>query len=700
MVKNEWIKLCGNRTLLLFMILMLLFNGLYYKWSLDVHADIQNQEPSASAYRQFTGELLTLSASDEEKLRFVSDSLTEMSEIMERQLRSEMGMIHNNDAESHLLSALYQEIEDELSRVTGYRDQIDTILQNVDVQMRRLEFGNYGALERHFLESRLTKTREIYGGLADVEPVFYPSRGIRALVDDPVTDCCCLFILLFAVFQLLTAERQNELIILSKTTRRGRGAHGTAKAAALSILCVTVTVVMITESVLVIGSIYPFASLMHPAQSVFTYCALRISLLGYLCIYTLIKMLFYLMCTAVFYVICCLFRKVVFVFFMLAGTVGLTVFLYLSISEVSWLAPLKTMNPIAFGQAGALLERFQCANVFGLAVNKLVLYPCLCAALALAFFAAGIRAFAQAYEKHAVSDRFSFLEKKKKGHVGILRHECYKALVAQRILIVLAVAGIFAYALNTPFGEKRMSLSELFYNQYSEEVKGAYTDKTDEFIRQNQEIVTAWMREPGVEEWQQITYRAMSEALTQMSQYTQYLAAHENSYYIYNEGFTAVTGGNEGVNRQNIMVSMVLYAFAAVCFVLTMSIDDQHGENRLIHSTVKGRNAYIRSKVLVGMLIAAVLFGMFWLPPLKGTLRIWGTEFMFAPAYSLQHLNGVWGGISIFAYICLWYLGKYMMLLIIMIVSYLIEHRVKSSVAAIVWVCAIVEIPLVVMLLN
>lgn len=148
------------------------------------------------------------------------------------------------------------------------------------------------------------------------------------------------------------------------------------------------------------------------------------------------------------------------------------------------------------------------------------------------------------------------------------------------------------------------------------------------------------------------------------------------------------------------MVSMVLYAFAAVCFVLTMSIDDQHGENRLIHSTVKGRNAYIRSKVLVGMLIAAVLFGMFWLPPLKGTLRIWGTEFMFAPAYSLEHLDGVWGSISIFAYICLRYLGKYMMLLGIMIVSYLIEHKVKSSVAAIVWVCAIVEIPLVVMLLN
>ena len=41
-----------------------------------------------------------------------------------------------------------------------------------------------------------------------------------------------------------------------------------------------------------------------------------------------------------------------------------------------------------------------------------------------------------------------------------------------------------------------------------------------------------------------------------------------------------------------------------------------------------------------------------------------------------------------------------MMLLGVMVLSYLLERKVKSSVTAIVWVCAVVEIPLVVMLLN
>lgn len=700
MVKNEWIKLCGNRILLLFTILMLLFNGLYYKWTLDVRADVT--KPAASEYNRMAQELAVLS--DEEKRTFLLDGLAEMSAREELQMQviqaPGISSFYNSDIDYFLLSVLYEEMEEELDRVIGYHDQVSAIIRNADAQMRRLENGNYGALERRFMKSRLEKTREIYEGLLDVEPAFYPSRGIRAFVDNPVTDCCCLFILLFAVFFILTAERQNELIILSKTTRRGRGAHGTAKAAALTILCAVVTVLMITESILVIGSIYPFAPFTHPVQSVFPYCALRINLLEYVCIYAVIRMLFYLMCTAVFYFVCCLFHKVIPVFLVIAGTVGLLSCLYIRISETSWLAPLRTMNPIAFGQAGALLERYQCVNVFGLAVNKSVWYPCLCGVLAFAFFAAGIRVFAVSYEKHAVSDRFSFLAEKKKCHVGIIRHECYKAFIAQKIIFVLMFAGLFASSFDTFFGVNGFSLTELFYDHYSEEVKGPYTEKIDAFIRQNQEIVSAQMAQPGVEEPQRIMYQAQREALTWMSEYEQYLSTHKGSYYLFNPGFTALTGGNDELNRQNIMISMALYAFAAVCFVLTMSIDYQHGENRLIHSNVKGRKAYVCSKLLIGMMIAAVLCGMFWLPQIMGTLQSWGTEFMFAPAYSLQHLDGIWGGISIFTYICLRYMGKYLMLLGIMLLSYLIERRVKSSVEAIVWVCAIVEIPLVVMLLN
>lgn len=686
MVKNELIKILSNRMFLLFVILMLLFNGFYYKWALDVHSDVL-QMP-ASRYNQAVEELSSFS--DEEKLALVSGRLEEMSE--------QSALVPNSEDITQY--DMYQEIWEELSRITEYQKQIGGIVRNADAHLGRPETGSYGALERSFMESRLEKTREIYQGLMEVEPVFYPSRGIRALLDNPITDCCCLFILLFAVFQLLTAERQSEWIILSKTTRRGRGAHGIAKALALGIVCMMITVLMTAESMFVIGSIYPFGSFLHPIQSVFSYCALRINILEYLCIYMVIKMLFFLFCTAVCYFVCCLLRKTIPIILTLAGAAGLLLYLYLTVSETSHLAPLKTMNPIAFGQAGVLLERYQCVNIFGTAVDKLIFYMILCGMLAILVFAAAVRVFAVSYEKNTTSAKRSFFDAKKRWNVGILRHECYKALISQKVLIVLMFAGAAAWVMYTPFGHFWFSASEIFYYRYSEAVMGTYTDEVEEFIAKNRETVYAEMAQPDLQEAQLITYSAMLEALTWMSEYAQYLSAHEDSYYLYNQGYTALTGGNYMVNRQNIMTSIVMYAFAVICFVLTMSIDYQHGENRLIHSGVKGRGAYLRSKLLIGMLIAAVLLGLFWLPQLVGTLRSWGTEFLSAPAYSLQHLAGVPRGISIFTYLCLKYIGKYMMLLGVMVFSYLLERKVKSSVTAIVWVCAVIEIPLVVMLLD
>ena len=99
------------------------------------------------------------------------------------------------------------------------------------------------------------------------------------------------------------------------------------------------------------------------------------------------------------------------------------------------------------------------------------------------------------------------------------------------------------------------------------------------------------------------------------------------------------------------------------------------------------------------MLVSLILLVLFWAPTLYRQLRTDGVEYIFAPTYSLQHLSWVWGGISIFGYLCLLYAARYVSLFGVMVFSYLVERKVKSSIVAIVCVCAVVEIPLAVMLL-
>lgn len=708
MVKNEWIKLFRNRVFLIFFAAVFVFYGLYLYWSLVLYEKpgVVEQAP-ATYYQEITEELEALSLTDEEKLELLTERRGQLEELVwvtdpaQFDLTQPEGLAWvTTSAQYSLMQLAYEEVWDEVNRAVHYQEIRAAVISNADKQLRRLDRGNYGRLERRYRESSLEKTKEVYGRLSDVMPVSGHARGLGALVDNPVADICCLFIVLLAVFVLLTVERQNEWIILSKSTVRGRQVHGLVKAAVLGGLCILVTVLLLLEGILVIGHIYFIPPLGIPVQSVYPYCALRISIGGFLCLYALLKTLLYFWCASCAYAVCCLLHKVIPIFLVILGVGGALLSVYLGIPETSYLAPLRNASPVTLGQAGELLERYRCVNVFGTAVNRLVFAAVLLCGGTAVFLAAAVKVYAGAEEKSIPADRRSVYDKKKRWGVSLFGHECYKAFLSQKLILVLAVAAAVSvpYLKTTDVGSGN-TLAELLYQMYSYPVEGEYTEEIPEYIRQKQEEVSLSMSRPDVQERERTIYEMILEALSRMSAYSEYLSTHENSYYLNKPSYITLTGGNEGANRKNIMTSMLMYVFAIVCFVMTMSVDYQRGENRLVHSTEKGRWHYIRAKVLIGMLVSLILLVLFWAPTLYRQLGTDGVEYIFAPAYSLQHLSWVWRGISIFGYLCLLYAARYMSLLGVMVFSYLVERKVRSSIVAIVCVCAVVEIPLAVMLL-
>ncbi|MCM1537854.1 MAG: hypothetical protein NC254_05615 [bacterium] len=692
MIKNEWIKLFRNRVFLVFFAAVFVFYGFYLYWSLILYQPVGlvRQAP-ASCYQELTQELSALT--DEEKEALLLERRGQMEEL-------EGSIVRFSSVQFDMTLLVYEEVWDEVNRAVHYQEIRAAVLTNIERQERRLDKGNYEPMERRFLENRMRKTKEAYGRLADVAPVSAHARGVRALVDNPVTDFCCLAILLFAVFQLLTVERQNELIVLSKTTVRGRYVHGLVKAAVSGGVCVLAALLLLLEGILIVGRIYPLPSFSVPVQSVYSYCTLKISLGGFFGLYLLWKILFYGLCATLFYLVCCLLRKVIPILLVILGGGGLLTVLYTAIPETSYLAPLRTFHPIALGQAGELLERYQCVNLFGAAVNRLFLAAILLGAGIILFLAAAVWIYAVSGEKNILTNRRSIYDKKKRWSVSLTAQECYKAFVSQKLILVLLIAAVVSvpYVRTTNTGS-RNTMEDHFYFVYSYYITGAYTEEIPAYIRRNQEELTANASRPDMQAGEQAGYIAMQAALSRVSEYAAYLSERENSYYIDNPAYTRLTGGNADQNRENIMTAMLTDAFAIVCFVLTMSIDYQRGENRLIHSTRKGRWHYARAKIVVGMLISLALLLLFWVQLMYRMLGGYGVDYIFAPAYSLPHLSWVWGGISIAVYLGMVCAARYLRLLVLMAFSYLVERKVKSSITAIVCVCAVVEIPLAVMLL-
>ncbi|MCM1190928.1 MAG: hypothetical protein NC123_00390 [Butyrivibrio sp.] len=691
MIKNEWIKLFRNRVFLIFFAAIFAFYGFYLYWSLVIYvkSGVAEQAP-ASYYQELTKELEALSLTDEEKLELLTERRKQMEELEGTMMSGRFG----------LTQLVYEEVWDEISRGLRYQEIRTAVVSSADKQLKKLDRGNYGRLQRRYLESSLEKTKEVYGRLTDVAAVSAYARGLEALTDNPVADICCLFIVLLAVFELVTVERQNERIILSKSTVRGRKVHAFVKAAVLGGLCMLVTVLLLLEGLLVIGRIYPIPSPAVPVQSVYPYCALKISIGGFLCLYTLLKILFCFLCTAFAYAVCCILRQVVPILLVILGVGGAFVFLYLGIPETSYLAPLRDVSPVALGQAGELLERYRCVNIFGLAVNRAGFAAVLLCAGTAALLAAAVKLYMTAEETNILADRHSVYDRKQRWSVNLFCHECYKTFLSQKLILVLALAAVVSVPyLKLTNAEGGDTLTDYLYRMYSSSVAGEYTAEIPDYISRKQEEVLSAMQRPEVQEREKMVYETMLEALSRMSGYAGYLSTRENSYYLNNNAYIALTGGNESVNRNTLMTYILMYGFAIVCFVLTMSIDYQRGENRIIHSTEKGRRQYVKIKVFIGMLISLVLLVLFWAPTLCSRLAAEGVEYIFAPACSLQHLSWAGGEISLFGYLCLLYGARYLSLLGVMAFSYLMERKVKSSITAIVCVCAVVEIPLAVMLI-
>ncbi len=256
MFKNEWIKLFRNRVFLIFFAALFVFYGFYLYWFLVLYVKSGVvEQASVSVYQEIIKELDGLSLTDEEKLEFLTERQGQLEELTDMidsaqsgqgQLEELTDMIDSAQSGQGQLEELagmldsaqlderkraYAEVWSEVNQAVHYQEIRSGIIGNADKQLRRLDRGNNGNLERRYLASSLEKTREVYGRLSEVVPVSGHARGLEALVDNPVADFCCLFIILLAVVELVTVERQKEQTILSKSTVRGRRVHGLVKAA-------------------------------------------------------------------------------------------------------------------------------------------------------------------------------------------------------------------------------------------------------------------------------------------------------------------------------------------------------------------------------------------------------------------------------------------------------------------------------------
>ena len=706
MIKNEIIKLFTNKFLLSVLVVIVLAQiGLVF-WT-------QYSDKDSRAYNEIVTDIKELPQDEvvgylEDKIEYLEHVHIVMNYVIadmpleQLEIENVESVLQSYESGDYLKYTdnvmdelnLYKEIYEEFKEVYFYNTTVNTIIDNTErfIKSSRTDKNSFDYF-------RALRTRQKYQNLTDLSPDYVSSRGINSYLEYVMTDYFIMAFMMFATVVIITMEKENGLTILSKTTVNGGIKHGLVKSFTLAISCVVVTVLMNLVTMVVVNGFYPFCDMNAPIQSVcgYGYCSLNVCIWQFIVINILMKILFYFAVTGVFYFLCCCFRNCIPVYCIsVIITAGLTV-LSNTISPTSYLSWINNYNLLAHRNTIDVIKRYVCVNIGGRAVDKVTFVIILFIVVSVVCVAVGVVIYTHMEEREKKSSLKLNLINRRKIHTNMFLHELHKVLWAQKGILILLIATVMGYVSYSPVKDTNYSLADVVYEYQAERIQGKYSSKTAEFISDFKTIT----EKKYDEEYGSATYteklviNAEKTASERLVHYGHYLSEKEASYLINNDGYVCLTYGNHEVNRHNAIKMLIISVMAVLTFVSIMSVDYQYGEDVLVHTTLFGGKKFRLYKVLIGILMAVVLFVIFWLPELISTLKGFGTEYINVPAYSLAHLDNVPKWISIGQYIGIGYVVRFLLICGIMGISYLINIKLRSTALSMIAVLMICIIPIV-----
>lgn len=694
MLKNEIIKIFSKKSFVVFIIIVLIINGSFIYWG-----EIKTDEFSQVTYKEY----LQLNEdikykTDEEKKAYIIEKLEILNkmkdflvylevpdmyidyftteELIEFEKKYESGDYIKYTSNIYDEIILYKEMLEEVMQTINYPQILKQIIKNSNKVLKK-------AGKDTFEYNRASAIIEKYNELENVKPYHNASRGINLFLDNTTTDFLIVICIMFATVIAINYERENNLIILSKTTVNGRTKHGGIKVAVLFVVGLFTIALMYGETFVISSVLYGMGALSRPIQSVVGYslCSLDVSVGQYILLYILYKYIFYIMCGALFFFLCTILKKATSVYGISGLIIAGLIWGYNSISNASYLVNFKLFNPVSFGKTDEILSRIRYIDIFGMAIEQLWVYVVCMVVTSVILFLLGVYFYAVSNEKETARFEIKSIFRRKGYHTNLFLHELNKTFISYRVIIIHIVGILVVSVLFIPTESIKGNLEDYRYNMYVKGIEGKYTEDTRTYIDAQIALLNKEMEEYGGNESDRkyLNLKLSRNIVEEVDRYLLYLSEKENSYFINNEGYLMLTDGTNLLRDNNIVLAISALLLTILCHTASLSADFIHKEDRLIYSTSKGRRKYYIYKFVIAIISVTTIYGTIYLPQLINVLKSYGMEFFGAPAYSLQHLSRMPACISIGTYIVFRYTLRYVMLLLSYFIVFYFIKKLRSS---------------------
>lgn len=603
-------------------------------------------------------------------------------------------------------SALITEIYEEMEKVSGYGDYLESV-QNTK---RALGGISIFASEEtdSFSSCNIEKSASDYKKLENVEIAFYPSKGITSAMGNHISDVFLLLAVILFASGLIYEEKEKRLFCITRASFYGRGHSIVAKLLALGIYSIGVTALFYGVNLLYFAGTAGIGDLSRSIQSVAPYMesSLQISVCGYI-IGSILTKAMALFAAGALLTFLSMVSRYGFMSY-LAGIVVVLIswLLYRFIPSYSSFNWLKYLNMLGLMKTENIYGGYLNFNFFGYPISRiyaswgaLLTYLAIGILMSVCFFIK-----CRTLEQKRIE---LLIVLKPHIHSSLFLHEGYKILVMNRAgLILLVFAGLIGYWRLS--GQETLSAKESYYQSVMMQLEGELTQEKKALIdAENKRYEEAFAQIAKIDEMVETGEIDRSAGDSMKSRYNSEIAFYpafqrvldqydyvkgSGGEFLYDTGYLHLFGIlGRGFSVEFLMLSICM----ALSFSNGMSMENQKESWQILSATKRGKRQIVYRKVWVCALGTCVISLVPWVCRIIRIRRLYPMHGLLTSLRSIPHYRDIWISMPVILWISLFVLVQVLTLECVMLVVLLLSYTLKSHMRTLFATVLILVIPLI-----
>lgn len=672
MIRNELYKIISNRTAVLLAALILLLNIVF-----QVYVEQNDNRYNAASYNALW-EDLEKQAEEEGAWDGVAIYLAERLEVFSETPRTERESLVIYTDSFLAERALFEDVYEEISFQADYPGYLKGVDEYVDTFMSMSIFGKVDG----YSHKDLLKMKAEYAGMERKELIPEQSAGMEVAASTGVTDILALVLILFVVVMLWLKEREQNMLLLIRTTYNGRIKLAVSKLTVLIFTCAFAGVGLYGSNALVGAIMYGLGDLSRPLATVYDYghTLWEISAGEFLILNVVFKIIAYIWVGLLMSVLCCKFTNSAAAFgtMIILGATGCL--MYYKIFDTSVWKTFKYLNAFGVLKTELIFMAYRGLNILGTPVEYRVCMAIVLPAGLMLFVLLTIVFFTDYVIKGrkraglAVVRRFTAilvgLRRITERHTGLLLHELHRIFVCHKGIVVAVIVVLFVLNDAKPYEISYLSYEQYYEQMYLEELQGPVTEEKLAYIESEEERVAR----PSSKSEQ-----AQKEALGLIGRRISYIEKNEGAYFIYEEPHNRLVADYG-------QVTDLLRAFIALIPVVLImpyffAPDLQTGVNRITNVTLHGRKRLKAMRYITGIVFAFAIAALAHISYFVQIMVSYGVEaevFSY-PVNSIPHLADFGNTMSLGTYYAIIYMLKILATVIGAFLVYALSRLLKSQ---------------------